>query len=327
MRTTKRRRELVQTSFLQPNRFEGYYFKHTNAKQGRAISFIVGFSTFQADPHAFIQVLQVPGSTTHYLRFQLSECKVQNEPFQLSIANNHFSFDGCLLDLKDETITIKGSLQYRGFTPLPKRYGTQSIMGPFDYLPGMQCMHGIVSMQHQVHGSLWINNNFYDYANSNGYIEKDWGSSFPKHYVWIHANDFSKPVSFFFSLAHIPYLRKSFDGFICNFYINGEHLRFATYNHATLTILNIQEDQISFEVSKAAHRIVVVAKSKEKGVLLAPKEGAMIEAIKEGLQGEVHLCYYHQDALIFEETSTLAGIELVHATAFNKHRSTHNHKH
>ncbi|QII81181.1 hypothetical protein G7057_00970 [Jeotgalibaca arthritidis] len=41
-----------------------------------------------------------------------------------------------------------------------------------------------------------------------GYIEKDWGRSFPKNYIWIQSNHFNdNQRSLFFSYAHIPYRR------------------------------------------------------------------------------------------------------------------------
>ena len=40
-------------------------------------------------------------------------------------------------------------------------------------------------MNHTVNGVLMINNEEIDINNGKGYIEKDWGTSFPKKYIWI----------------------------------------------------------------------------------------------------------------------------------------------
>ena len=66
-------------------------------------------------------------------------------------------------------------------------------------------------------GELIINNNLYDFSNGTGYIEKDWGISFPSSYIWAQANDFSnKHCSLFISIANIPYSIFLFKGFICS---------------------------------------------------------------------------------------------------------------
>ena len=44
----------------------------------------------------------------------------------------------------------------------------------------MECYHGIVSMDHTVNGLIEINNEKIDFSEGRGYIEKDWGRSFPQ---------------------------------------------------------------------------------------------------------------------------------------------------
>ena len=64
-------------------------------------------------------------------------------------------------------------------------------MGFFAYFPFMQCYHEIVSMSHSLNGSLNFSEAI-DFSGGEGYIEKDWGTSFPKEYVWIQSNNFEK---------------------------------------------------------------------------------------------------------------------------------------
>ena len=52
-------------------------------------------------------------------------------------------------------------------------------MGPFSYLSFMECYHGILSMKHSLEGTLSWNGQLIDFTNGIGYLEKDWGSSFP----------------------------------------------------------------------------------------------------------------------------------------------------
>lgn len=61
-------------------------------------------------------------------------------------------------------------------------------MGPFAYLNGMACNHGIVSMKHQITGHMVIKGLDLYFKEDSGYIEKDWGRSFPKRYIWLQGN-------------------------------------------------------------------------------------------------------------------------------------------
>ena len=53
------------------------------------------------------------------------------------------------------------------------------VMGPFSFVPFMECYHGVVNIDHKISGSLMINNEEIDFTDGYGYIEKDWGKSFP----------------------------------------------------------------------------------------------------------------------------------------------------
>ena len=49
-----------------------------------------------------------------------------------------------------------------------------------------------------------------------GYIEKDWGCSFPKTYIWCQGNNFEKSnASFMLSIANVPFKMFNFRGMIC----------------------------------------------------------------------------------------------------------------
>lgn len=82
-------------------------------------------------------------------------------------------------------------------------------MGPFSYVPFMECNHVILSMKNNANGHININDNMLNFDNGIGYIEKDWGCSFPKKYIWCQGNNFQNPTtSFMLSIADIPFCKK-----------------------------------------------------------------------------------------------------------------------
>ena len=85
-------------------------------------------------------------------------------------------------------------------------------------------------------GKLTLNGQSIDLNEGKGYIEKDWGTSFPEAWIWIQSNNFTNSeTSFSFSLAKIPWLGRFFMGFISFLYLNGRFFLFSTYNNSVIT--------------------------------------------------------------------------------------------
>lgn len=55
-------------------------------------------------------------------------------------------------------------------------------------------------MSSRADGSITINNKNIAFDNGVGYIEKDWGSSFPKSYIWCQGNNFENSNTSFMLL-------------------------------------------------------------------------------------------------------------------------------
>jgi len=103
-------------------------------------------------------------------------------------------------------------------------------MGAFAYVPKMECNHGILSMHHTINGQVLFHkeaSSEIDFTKGRGYMEKDWGTSFPSSYLWVQANHFEDPdTAFMISVAHIPFGLFSFTGVIANLHYKGkEYLR------------------------------------------------------------------------------------------------------
>ena len=80
-----------------------------------------------------------------YAEFRKSRTAVE-------IGKNRFGEQGIHLELHAPGLTAAGILRFGPFTPL--RY---DIMGPFRWVPLMECRHSVWSMKHTVDGEVDIN--------------------------------------------------------------------------------------------------------------------------------------------------------------------------
>ena len=296
--------------------FEGWYFKQVDLSEKYSISLIPGVSITKAETHAFIQVIflnDLNELSTFNVKYPISSFKTTNNPFSVSIGNNFFSKEKIIIDISKKDLSLKGEVRFLNLTPIKTSFCSPNIMGFFSYIPKMECNHGIVSMDHKLEGNLTINEKVLDFNKGKGYIEKDYGTSFPKEYIWIQSNHFSEDkASLFCSVAKIPFLGMSFRGFICNFVLGEKEFRFATYNGSRIKKYQIDGNKVFLVIKKGKYIISIRAEVSESRELFAPKDGLMDNVIKEGLSGTVNVLLIDKKGnVLFNSKGESSGIELV----------------
>ena len=161
--------------------FEGWYFKMVSPS-GRAIAVIPGIAYDRnGNGHGFIQVLDGNKKESRYHRFSTDLFRAAPDRFLVAVGGNVFSDEAVTLNLDG----LHGTVRLTHTVGWPKPWYSPGIMGPFSFVPFMECYHGIVSMDHALSGELMLGNEHIDLADGRGYIEKDWGSSFPSAYTWM----------------------------------------------------------------------------------------------------------------------------------------------
>lgn len=286
--------------------FEGWYFKIVDATEGSAFAFIPGISMGQnGEQHAFIQVFDGKRCTSEYIRFNADAFKPSEENFDIQLAGNQFSAKKMTLHLPN----IKGQLTFENTTPWPKMLGAPGIMGWYSFVPFMQCYHGIVSLNHTITGSLNINGQDVNFTGGKGYIEKDWGESFPRGWIWLQTNHFNdENMSLIASVAHIPFLGSHFIGYIVGFWFRGKLYRFASYTGAKMNA-EIVDNQIFLRFKDAKNHLDIIATKAGTGSLIAPLHGDMTGKVNESLQAVIEVKFYEKGKLIFEGKGRNAGLE------------------
>jgi hypothetical protein len=294
--------------------FEGWYFKHTSTKEAFVLSVICGVSRSKdpKDDHSFIQIITGPAHKSTYIRFPYSDFKYDNDDFRVTIGDNAFSYDRIHLDINNKDISIQADLEYASHIYLESTFLCPSIMGYFSYFPDMECNHGILSMKNNVHGQVIIDGVPHSMDNAAGYIEKDWGESFPKAWIWLQGNvsETHPESSFMCSVASIPLGVFSFTGFIGIIDTGERQYRFATYNSSKIAYIIKKDKGVELLIKRKDQSIKIAAYTESFDTLIAPTRNGMDRELYESVSGEIDVELIQNGKTIFEAHYRGCGIEV-----------------
>jgi tocopherol cyclase len=190
------------------------------------------------------------------------------------------------LALRDDTSTVGGELRFGPWWPWPVRPFSPGIMGWYRFVPGMETYHGVLSMDHTVTGHVVLDGERWDFDGGRGYVEKDWGRSFPSSWVWAQSNSFARErASVTLSVAKVPWMGSSFVGTIAGLLLDGTLHRFATYTGAKLTCMETGANEARVTVADKREELEVHVHGKEALILKSPVLGAMEGRDAESLGG------------------------------------------
>ena len=289
--------------------FEGWYFKLVS-REGRSLAVIPGIAfDDRGAGHAFVQVLDGNKKSSRYLQFPINTFVAASDRFLVTVGGSVFSDRQITLNLEG----LQGTVLLHDTVGWPKPWYSPGIMGPFAFIPFMECYHGIVSMDHSLEGYLELDGERIDLNGGRGYVEKDWGRSFPSAYTWMQSNHFSTPgISLKCSVARIPWLGNSFTGFIAGCWLDDKLIRFTTYNRSALRKCRISEQQVEIALCNPEYELEIIAQREQATTLASPIRGAMEGRIQETMDAKlnVKLMRRKDGAILLADTGTHAGLEV-----------------
>lgn len=281
--------------------FCGWYSKCQNGTQ--TVGIIPAFHRNKGQKTCSIQLITDTGSWN--VTFPISAFRKTGRTVE--IAGNRFGPEGLCLDLRDDGVQAAGVLR---FGPLQRlKY---DIMGPFRYVPFMECRHSVLSMKHSVDGTLTINGTPYVFRQGTGYLEGDRGRSFPKEYVWTQCC--FPEGSLMLSVADIPLWGIHFTGIIGVICWQGRQYRLGTYWGAVAEKIGGGE-----VVIRQGRKRLTIRRLKEKGhPLAAPVGGSMSRTIHETAACRVYFHFQENGRTIFELESPHASLEYEYRDSENE---------
>jgi tocopherol cyclase len=300
-----------------PPFFEGWYFKLVDALEQRCFAVIPGVyaATDPAQSHAFVQLFDGARGRAWYVRYPYDAFRAHPRRFEVELGPNRFGRAGLSLDLPLEPgLRCQGRVGFDGVVGWPVTLRSPGVMGWFAYVPIMECYHGVVGLDHGLHGSLSLGPDHVALLGGRGYIEKDWGQSFPRAWVWVQSNHFDEPgVCLTASVALIPNLGRVFPGFIVGLWRRGQLHRFATYTGATIESLRVDEHRVQWVMADRRHRLVLAAHRAPTTVLPGPTIEGMERSVHETLRAavDVRLEDRARGRVLFEGRGRSAGLEVM----------------
>lgn len=292
--------------------FEGWYYKHVSSGENHVLSFIPGVSLTKSDRHAFIQVIDGIHGQTWYFRYPLEDFSYNSDGYLCKTGRSVFYMDRILLDIDQEGHRITGELSYTDPVPFPSTFTNPGIMGWYSFVPKMECKHGVLSVDHGIEGGLEMDGKYIDFGGGRGYVEKDWGTSFPAEWLWLQCNNFENTrTSLMLSVAKIPWMGSFFMGHICFLYTGGEFYRFATYNNSNILAIHQDENQLHITLERKGNRLEIDMELKKSGLLKAPARGEMNRVIKESVDSSVVFRFRKgEQKTVLESKGRRAGLEV-----------------
>ncbi|MFO7734729.1 MAG: tocopherol cyclase family protein [bacterium] len=313
--------ERFQGSLSNEIYFEGWYYKLVNKAGDFIIAFIPGISLDKKNKtsHSFIQVLNGITCEYRYINFPENHFKAKTDEFRVSVGKNVFTSNSISLDISSGKTEINGTLLFSSITGYPSSFFRPGIMSWLTWFPFLECSHGIINLDYKINGVLNIDGRCVDFSEGRGYLEKDWGRSFPSHWIWMQSNHFSKPGnSFVFSLAKMPLIFFKIKGFFAVLHCDGKTYTFATHNGFLLKHRHIKDRSFSCVIENRRFKLEVMAfknmrKSSDSALMKAPVNGCMEYKCVESMTSaiKVRLSSKKTGKTVFEDTGSFAGLEIM----------------
>ncbi len=289
--------------------FEGWYFKVEDASGEAVYAFIIGVSMSEDGcKEAFIQTVDGVNHHAQYYKFPYHIFKAATDRFFVQIGENTFSKDQIVLKLPH----LEGELRFSNHLTWVKSLLAPNVMGILSYWPFLECNHGLISLRNTVSGGIRTDKQYVSFDGGVGYIEKDWGSSFPKAHIWLQSNRFQdKTTSLSVAIAKMLIAGVEVKGFAAVLMWRGKQFLFSTYNLSTIHTVG-SESHMELEFKSREYKLLIKTEYKDSVVLVSPNRTGMFGRVKESLNSvvEITLSANQTKKCLYQDEGANVGLEV-----------------
>ncbi|MFN6040161.1 MAG: hypothetical protein ACK452_16945 [Bacteroidota bacterium] len=131
----------------------------------------------------------------------------------------------------------------------------------------------------------------YSLDNEFGYLEKNWGTSFPESYFWLHAVDPKNPsVSLLMSQAEIKWIGKKFIKHVGHFRFDGLHIDLRELKKGIISTQQINKEQSIINLSSKVIQLEILITKGNKILLKGPNDGNLLIDIPHHTDALMEVC-------------------------------------
>ena len=289
------------------NYFEGWYFRFTDTRSKSNFAVIFALTKHQDDAHSFIQVLDAKTHKSYYYRFALNEFSYDEKTSTVSIGINRLNVNELYLKTDDFTISSStNNIQH--LQPYGK---TRSAMGWLRNAP-LECFQEVIFIEAKTTFIItYPKRTFRGIGKS--YMEKTYGSNFPKKWLWLQSNYSQKGSEFSLSVGLIPMLFFRIKGFFLILNYLGIEERFTSYNLSRVKVKVIDENSNMIVIKKGKTKIEIIVTSEDAVKLIGPrKRGLMNLAVFESISSKAGINIYKNKQLVYNDIYNNVGVELMY---------------
>lgn len=268
------------------NYFEGYYFRITNNDINIAVIFAI--TKNEEHPHSFIQIFKEGMDKCIYKEFNTEDFTFKDNT--IYIKDNYLSTNKAYINIDTFNIDVsfKSTVSH-----------SKSAMGFLEKAP-LDCFQEVVFLDGIFEGTVCNQSH-----TGKIYIEKTYGNKFPIKWIWIQSNHSNHNSQLSFSVGYIPFIKKSFKGYLLLLKTPNKTYHFRSLDCSSLKIKDNTlilkkwntKVRIEFEVGQTIELVGPTIKAK------------MDIPVYESLTGTASIKVFHKHKLVFEDSYTKVGLE------------------
>jgi len=284
------------------NYFEGWYFRFTDESE---INYAVIFAITKCieDPHCFVQIFNQYDESCKYIKYPVNKFHYDSETDTVHINNNLLSDNILVID---EEIKINLSISNHLYLSENKDKSAMSYLKNFP----LECFQEVIFLDSAFTGT--IKNGVEKQISGKSYMEKTYGYSFPKKWIWIQSS-YGEKSTFTFSTGAVPFKFLTITGFFLILKTSSMSYRFSTTNNSKIKIYNGNSFMIM--ITRGKYKVIIETKINNSTKLIGPiSNGLMNLTVMESLDSECSIKMFNNGVLIFEDKYKNVGVE----NTFNK---------
>ena len=294
---------------LSKNSFENWYFRLVDEEKETTLGILVERHNTKQGKETLIQVMGNIIDEEICIYYPIESVKSEEE--EIRIGDHILGLNQINLNIKKEDFELKGELILNHHKRLKQSLWTPGLMGPYKYLPFLESYHEVISLQHSLTGSLWLNEKQIVFDGGKGYIEKDWGKSMPNVWLWAQCNHFKrKDVALMIGVARLPIFFDYYTCFAIPIYYKDQVEVFSNYNGGHLSKLYRHKGYVHLIITQKNKILDIKIYGSDEKSCMTSKSSHKIRDVYACDAAKIEVSITENEQIIFEEVGTLCELEM-----------------